>query len=434
MRRFKRLCLFFSLTIVALFYPIAGMGIIYIDIDSPHIRKFYLAVPEIEEVGRVPQGIRREIEQTLTQDLIIADLFHLMERDKLPQKGVYVTEATVDFGAWAAVGTEFLLSVGLSVKGDNVSAEFRLFDVVQGVYITGKRYRAPKEGTRLVVHKMADEIVYQLTGEKGIFRTRMLFVSNRTGNKEVYVMDVDGHNQKNVTRNGSINISPAWSRDGKSFLYTCFRRRNPDLYQISLSTGRTTLLSAVTGLNATPAWSPDGKRIAMMMRGKDNTDIYVLSPRGKNPSKLTRSWANEASPTWSPDGKQIAFVSDRSGSPQIYIVDLATRKARRLTFEGGYNCSPAWSPKGDRIAFAGREGRRFQIYSVRPDGTKLRKLTDKGNNEHPSWAPNGRHIAFASTRKGNYDIYIMTEDGGGPWRVTTSRGNDTEPAWSPWLK
>ncbi|MBW2039151.1 MAG: Tol-Pal system beta propeller repeat protein TolB [Deltaproteobacteria bacterium] len=431
----KKLPFFVLFLMITTILPLTtSRGIIYIDIDSPHIRKFYLALPEIEGLGSAPQEIKKEIEGTLTQDLIISNLFYLMERERLPQKGVYITEATMDFGAWASVGAEFLLSVGLSAEGGKVLTEFRLFDVVQGIYIAGKRYRGPKEGVRLMVHRMADEIIHQLTGERGIFQTKITFVSDRSGNKEIYLMDFDGRNVEMVTYNGSINISPAWSPDGESLLYTSFRRRNPDLYQVLLSMKRTILLSAVTGLNAAPAWSPDGKRIALMMRGNGNTEIYLLNSEGKNPSRLTRSWANKASPTWSPDGRHIAFVSDRSGSPQVYVMDLPNGKIRRLTYEGSYNCSPAWSPKGDRIAFAGQAEGRFHIYTIRPDGTELRKLTGEGNNEHPSWAPNGRHIAFASNRKGNYDIYIMTEDGGGPWRTTTSRANETEPAWSPWLR
>lgn len=422
------------LLIAVIFSPTAGRGIIYIDIDSPHIRKFYLALPEIKELGSAPREIKKEIEKTLAQDLTISNLFYLMERERLPQKGVYITEATVDFSAWTGVGAEFLLSVGLAAGGDKVLTEFRLFDMIQGTYIAGKRYRGSQEDVSTMAHRMADEVIYQLTGERGIFQTKIAFVSDRTGNKEIYLMDFDGKNQKPITDNGSINISPAWSPGAKSLLYTCFRRRNPDLYQVFLSPRRTILLSAVTGLNAAPAWSPDGKRIALMMRGNDSTEIYLLNPRGKKPSRLTHSWANKASPTWSPDGKQIAFVSDQSGSPQIYIIEMPNGKMRRLTYGGRYNCSPAWSPKGDRIAFAGQEEGRFHICTIKPDGTELRRLTREGNNEHPSWAPNGRHIAFASNRRGNYDIYIMTEDGGGPWRVTASGANETEPAWSPWLK
>jgi TolB protein len=435
MRQLKKLFLFFLLFMAAILsHPTTGRGIIYINIDSPQIRRFYLALPAIKDLGQFPQGMKEEVEKTLTQDLIMADLFYLMEKVKLPQQAVYITEGNVDFGVWKDTGAEFLLSVGLKADGDAISIEFRLFDVVQGVYIAGKRYRAPQGEVRGMVHKMVDEVIQQLTGERGIFQTKIAFVTDRTGNKEIALMDVDGRSENMVTHNGSINLSPAWHPDGRSLLYTCFQRRNLDLYQVFISTGRTVLLSGVAGLNAAPAWSPDGKRIALMMRGKDNTEINLLDSQGKDPSQLTHSWDNKASPAWSPDEKEIAFVSDRSGSPQIYILDLATRKLRKLTYEGSYNCSPAWSPKGDKIAFARQEEGGFQIYTIRPDGTDVKRLTREGSNEDPSWAPNGRHIAFASRKGGNYDIYMMTADGGGPWRVTTSGFNETEPAWSPWLR
>ncbi|MCJ7663247.1 MAG: Tol-Pal system beta propeller repeat protein TolB [Desulfobacterales bacterium] len=435
MRQLKKLSLFFILCMVGvLSHPDTGRGIIYIDINSPQIRKFSLALPAIKELGQPPQGIKEEVEKTLTQDLIVADLFYLMERVKQPQQAAYITEENLDFKAWEETGVEFLLSVGLKAEGDTISIEFRLFDIAQHNYIAGKRYKGSPGEVRVMAHRTIDEVIQQLTGERGICQTKIAFVTDRTGNKEISLMDVDGRTVKMVTQNGSINISPAWHPDGRSLLSTSFQRRNPDLYQVFISTGSSVLLSAAPGLNATPAWSPDGKSIALMMRGKDNTEIYLLNQQGKDPVQLTRSWDNKASPAWSPDGKQIAFVSDRSGNPQIYILDLATRKLRRLTYEGGYNCSPAWSPKGDKIAFARQEEGGFHIYTIRPDGTDVRRITSEGSNENPSWAPNGRHIAFASRRGGNYALYIMTADGGGPWRVTTSESNETEPAWSPWLQ
>lgn len=435
MRPLKKLFLFFLLFMAAhLLHPAVGRGIIYIDINSPQIRKFSLALPAIKDLGQLPQGMKEEVEKTITQDLITADLFYLLDRTKLPPQAAYVTEENVDFKQWEEAGAEFLLSIGLKTEGDAIWLEFRLFDVIQGGYIAGKRYRGSQGEARTMVHKMTNEVILQLTGEPGIFRTKIAFVTDRTGNKEITFMDVDGHGVKMVTQNGSINISPAWHPDGRSLLYTCFLRRNPDLYQVFLSTGSSVLLSAAPGPNATPAWSPDGKGIALMMRGKDGTEIYLLNQQGKDPVQLTRSWDNKASPAWSPDGKEIAFVSDRSGNPQIYILDLATRKLRRLTYEGVYNCSPAWSPKGDKIAFARQEEGGFHIYTIRPDGTDVRRITREGSNENPSWAPNGRHIAFASRRGKNYAIYITTADGGGPWRVTTSESNETEPAWSPWLQ
>jgi TolB protein len=435
MKAFKKRALFFLLFMAALLlHPAAGRGIIYIDINSPETRKFYLALPAIKDLGQLPPGMREEVEKTITQDLVVADLFYLVERAKLPPQTAYITEENVDFKQWEETGAEFLLSMGLKAEGDAISIEFRLFDIIQRVYIAGKRYKGSQGEIRVMAHKTIDEVIKQLTGERGIFQTKIAFVTDRTGNKEIALMDVDGHAVKMLTQNGSINISPAWQPDGRSLLYTCFQRRNPDLYQVSLLTGSSVLLSAAPGPNAAAAWSPDGKGIALMMRGKDNTEIYLLNSQGKDPVQLTRSWDNKASPAWSPDGKQIAFVSDRSGSPQIYILDLASQKQRRLTYEGSYNCSPAWAPKGDRIAFARQEEGGFNLYTIRPDGTDVRRITREGSNESPSWAPNGRHLAFASRRGKNYAIYLTTADGGGPWKVTTSESNETEPAWSPWLQ
>jgi TolB protein len=435
MRSLKKFALFFLLVMAAhLSHPDTSRGIIYIDINSPQARKFYLALPPIKDLGQLPQGMREEVEKTITQDLVMADLFYLVEKTKLPPQTAYITEENVDFKQWEEAGTEFLLSMGLKAEGETIAMEFRLFDVIQHVYIAGKRYRGSPAEVRVMAHRAIDEVIKQLTGERGIFQTRIAFVTDRTGNKEIALMDVDGHSVKILTQNGSINISPAWHPDGRSLLYTCFQRRNPDLYQVFIATGNSVLLSAVPGPNAAAAWSPDGKSIALMMRGKDNTEIYLLNSLGKDPVQLTRSWDNKTSPTWSPDGKQIAFVSDRSGSPQIYILDLASQKQRRLTYEGNYNCSPAWSPKGDKIAFARQEEGGFHLYTIRPDGTDVRRITREGSNENPSWAPDGRHIAFTSRSGGNYAIYITTADGGGPWRVTTSESNETEPAWSPWLQ
>jgi TolB protein len=419
-------------------YPGTGKGAVYIDIGAPQIRKFYLALPKVKGIGGTPPEIAKAMEEALFQDLTISDLFYILEQEKMPHSEEYITEGNVDYTAWEDAGAEFLLSVGLKADGGRIATEFRLFDVVQHIYVAGKRYRGTREGVRIMVHRMVDEIIQELTGEQGIFQTKIAFITDATGNKEISSMDVDGFNIQPVTKNGSINISPAWHPNGKSLLFTCFRRRNPDLYQIFLSTGSEILLSDVPGLNAAPAWSPDGKRIALMMSGEENSEIYLLDSHGKNPFRLTHSWDNKASPTWSPDGKQIAFVADRSRNPQIYIMDLATGKIRRLTYQGSYNCSPAWSPKGDKIAFAGQDGGVFQIYTIRPDGTGLKRLTREGNNEYPSWAPNGRHIVFSRKMGGrlggNADLYIMTADGGGPWKVTNSLPNETEPAWSPWLQ
>jgi TolB protein len=410
-----------------------AMAIVYIKIDSPSIRKFYLALPEVQIMPPASTQESAVLRDVLLQDLTITNLFNLMESRALPQQQVHVTEKNIDYTAWANAGAEFLLSTVVSIEAGAVVTEFRLFDVVQGTYITGKRYKGTANSMRLMAHRMADEVFYQLTGERGIFETKLAFVSNRTGNKEIYIADYDGHNIHAVTRNGSINMSPAWAPDGNSILFTCFRRRNPDLYQVHLATGRISLVSSETGLNAAPDWSPDGSRIALMMRGKGDSDIYVINKDGSNRQKLYGSWANEASPSWSPDGKQLAFVSDRSGTPQIYVLDVRTGGTRRLTYQGGYNSSPVWSPRGNSIAYVGRDGGGLHVYTIQADGTEVRKLTTVGSNESPSWAPNGRYLAYASRRGGKYDVCIVTENGAGPWKIGESDANETAPAWSPWL-
>ncbi len=423
-------------TVIAAFmiiYPSLGTEVIYIDINSPQIRKFYLAMPPIYDITSVSQQLVKEFEETLVHDLILSDLFHIMTHSALPQQGIFVTENNVDYMQWMKAGAEFLLSIGIKSQGDVISAECRLFDVMQHIYIAGKRYKGKDDEIRLIAHRMSDAIVQHLTGERGIFLTKIAFVTDRTGNKEIAISDIDGHNLQMATKNGSINISPAWHPNGTSLLFTCFRRRNADLYQLSLNTGMITLLSAAPGLNAAAQWSPDGKKVVLMMRGSDNVELFLIEQDGKNATKLTNSWGNKSSPAWAPDGKQIAFVSDRSGSPQIYILDLASRKERRLTYEGKYNCKPAWSPKGDKILFARLEEGRFNIYSIKPDGTGLKRLSQDGNCEDPSWAPNGRHFVYTCKKGDNYDIYIMTADGGGPWQVTNTPANETQPAWSPWL-
>ena len=231
MKLLQWLSVFFAFMMVVLVQipTAASEEIIYIDIGAPQIRKYYLAVPRIEGVGSTPPGIIKEMEEALSQDLTIADLFYLMERENLPHTEGYVTEGNVDYKAWEEAGAEFLLSVGLKAEGEKVSTEFRLFDVAQHIYIAGKRYRGTQDGIRVMVHRMVDEIIWQLTGEQGIFQTKIAFITDSTGNKEISLMDVDGFNVQMVTHNGSINISPAWHPNGKSLLYTCFRRRNPDL-------------------------------------------------------------------------------------------------------------------------------------------------------------------------------------------------------------
>lgn len=413
-----------------------GKGIVYIEIDSPQLRLYRLAFPRVVPLGAPEDRTTEALDQLLRRDLEIAHLFEFLPRGELPQKGVFLSPDAVEYRLWQETAAEFLLSVGYESLGSTLVMSFYLYDCVQSRSIGAKRYRSLRTAWREMVHRLVDDVLELLTGRKGLFLSRIAFVRNTPqGLKEIYMAPPDGAEVTPLVKNGSINISPAWSPDGKRLLFTCFRRRNPDLYLLDLPTGKVKVLSSHPGPNAAAAWSPKGDQIALMMRGKGGgTDLFLLPCRGGPPRPLTRTPENETSPAWSPDGKFLAYVSDRTGSPQIYVMDLESRKSKRITFVGNYNCSPAWSPQGDWIAFSGRWEGLFRIFLVRQDGRDLRLISGgRGDHESPSWAPNGRHLVFSSNAHGNYDLWITTVQGGGPWRITFSEADETEPAWSPLL-
>ncbi len=412
---------------------------VYIYIDSPATTKFPIAIPHFKNLGNVPDDrhVSTSLSSVISKDLEISGLFRLIDSSiflKDPDDSG-ITANSIDWGDWSSIGAEALIKGGFHFEENGIRVEARLFDVIRGSFITGKRYFGKPDDIRIVSHKFADEAIYRLTGQRGISQTQIAFVSDASGSKEIYLIDFDGHNRTKVTNHRSIVISPAWSPDGKKLIFTSYRDKNPDVFLREIFYGREKKVSSRKGLNIAPDWSPDGEKIVLTLSQDDgNSDIYVIRPDGKKVNRLTSNWANDVSPCWSPDGKEIAFVSNRSATPQIYIMKVKNRKVRRLTFEGGYNTSPSWSPKGDRIAYAGRRGGTFAIYTINTDGSGLNQLTSSpGSNESPSWSPNGRHIAFSSSRSGSKKVYIMLADGLGERAVTWGKGNDTNPCWSPYL-
>jgi len=405
---------------------------VYLDFTSPVIKRIptaiLLSTPSTEE-GKL--RISEKIFNILSNDLIFSGVFDIIKPSDYPSQSV---DTPVDYQAFRAIGAEVLITCSWKVSGKTLITEFRHFDTIEQRQRNGKRYRGSIDQLRKMVHKFANIVYESYTGEKGIFETKIVFVSAISGTKEIYIMDFDGHNVKRLTWNRSINLSPSWSPDGGKVLFTSYVNRNPDLYCLDLSTGLKRRISARLGLNAGAVWSPDGKKIALMMRKGGGSKIFLINSDGSNPIPLTSGYSNDASPTWSPDGKKIAFVSNRSGSPQIYIMNSDGTNLRRLTYEGKYNASPAWSPKGDKIAFARMENGRFNIFTISPTGENERRLTENsGNNEDPSWAPNGRFIAFSSNRDGVSEIYVMNANGSNQRKITFFKGGETSPSWSPFL-
>ncbi|MBI3079100.1 MAG: Tol-Pal system beta propeller repeat protein TolB [Deltaproteobacteria bacterium] len=434
------------LLLVGLLLALGGTGAgqkVYLDINAPGFKRLPIAIAPLVNLARQRGGDRvgEEIAQVLTYDLEASGLFKVLDPISFIEDPARagIEREQIEFRDWSLIGAEALVKGTVALDGSppgELRVQFRLFDVVDARSLTGKEYRAQLRDVRKVAHRMANEILYQFTGEEGVFETRIAFVSTRTGNKELFLMDYDGFGVQQLTSHRSINLSPAWTPDGRSLTFTSFRAGEPQLFRLNLAAGQLLRLSASPGLNVGAAWAPDGRRLALTLSRDGNPELYVMDRDGGGLQRLTRHPGIDVSPTWSPDGQEIAFVSDRTGNPQIFVLTLRTGDLRRLTFQGSYNASPAWSPRGDRIAYACRTESSFDICTISPDGSNSQRLTfAAGNNEHPSWSPDGRHLVFASNRAtGRYALYRMLANGSNLTRIATGSGEDLSPAWSPRLR
>ncbi len=295
-----------------------------------------------------------------------------------------------------------------------------------------QEYRGPLAQWRSLVHRFADDVVMQFTGEPGIATTRIAFVTDEGRNKELWVMDADGANAQALTHDASIAQEPSWAPDGSLLLFTSYRGRSgPQLWVLAPETRRPFLVSGRPGINTSGSYSPDGRSIACTLTQDGNAEIYRLDARGGAPQRLTNHRSIDASPCWAPTGREIAFTSDRSGTPQVLVMNADGGNVHPLTWDAGYMDSPAWSPKGDRIAYVVRTDRGFDIWTRHPDGTTPTRIVSGGDNENPSWSPDGRHIVFTSDRDGRRALWVSDLDGGAPRKLDAGGHVALSPAWSP---
>jgi TolB protein len=372
-----------------------------------------------------------EIHQVLSADLDYSRIFSLLPR-KYYDYIRPLDPGNIFFKDWESIQANILFVGEITDgQGDDVVFEGKLYDIKGARFISGKRYQVPKNLYRLAAHRMADEIVKTLSGEKPIFTSKIVCVSDRDGNDELYMMDYDGQNQTRLTFNALRDYMPTWSPDGKTIAYTSYKNLNAGLYLLNLEAGKVTPVST-RGTNFSASFSPDGKKLAFCSTMDGNTEIYVANSDGKNIRRLTFNEAIDSSPSWSPTSREIAFVSDRSGQgqPQIYIMDAEGSNVRRISFGGSYHDAPAWSPSGDRIAYVSRVENIFDLYVLNLRNNQIIKLTESNaRNESPSWSPDGRHIVFTSNLGGSLQLYAIDFDGANLRRLT-SQGNNKLPDWS----
>ena len=322
---------------------------------------------------------------------------------------------------------------GFSQKGTETLLEGVLYDSLRHDEVGGKRYVGPPKMARTMMHRFADELVFQYTGEQGIARSWIAFVSEVDSGKELFLMDYDGYHPRRLTYDATLNLAPAWSPDKRRLAFVSYRNGDdPQIEELDLATGHRRTLVAFPGMNITPEWSPDGNALAFAATKDGNSEIYKVDKSGQKFERLTENRAADLAPSWSPTGREIAFTSDRGGSPQVYLMSADGSNVRRLTFEGSYNTAAVWSPKGNWIAYVCRdEHKLLKICVISPDGQQWRRLSaGNSNDESPSWAADGRHIAFSSTRHGRRDIYMMALDGTEVERLTTNGSYNDDPAWS----
>ncbi len=401
---------------------------VYIDINSPYLRKIPISIGCTRDDSKsILKKMSEETADVLKDDLqysgyfSIKDIFQKKESEKEDRKVFISTLDDVSLYADCRV----------SYADEEVTAEFRLYDAVEERFIIGRRYRGRAEDLRRIVHRFSDEVLKRITGIRGSFESKIVYVSGGKGQKSLVVCDYDGKNAKVIRKDDDIIASPVWSRKGSKIAYTSYREGRPEMYVIDFDKGAERKVSLPGNLPLAGDWSPSGNRLAVTLSVKGNADIYVLD---LDSGKLTNPFPGrylDLSPSWSPDGRKIAFTSNRHGSPQIFIYDFSRNDVRRLTYSGSYNTAPSWSPDGRKIAFISRTNGRFHIATINASGTGMKYLTsESGNNESPSWSPDGRFIIFASDRDGVYKIYIMKSDGSGEKRIGMSGGKETEPQWS----
>jgi TolB protein len=406
-----------------------------IEVGSPDFRPYPLAIPKVRATAAGPAAkAARTLTKVLRFDFDLSAQLELLDPASYlaDPKKEGMTPPTIRFEDWINVGAEGLLKGVVRDEGGERVAELRFFDVTTGRPLLSKTYPVSPERARPVAHAFADALIETLTGVPGIFQTQIAVARKSREGRELWVMDVDGQNLRPVTQNGSLNLLPSWTSDGRSLIFTSYIKHNPNLYRVRLSNGRLSLLSAERGLNTGGAMSPDGQKIALTLSRDGNSEIYVMSADRTGLKRLTREWAIDSSPTWSPDGRRLAFVSSRFGDPHIFVMNADGSEPRRLTDKGNYNTTPDWSPRGDLIAFTARDERNvFDIFTVDVSTRVIRRLTqDQGNNEEPSFSPDGNHIVFTSTREGRSQVWVMAVDGTNQRRLT-SKGGFATPAWSP---
>ena len=351
--------------------------------------------------------------------------------------GLVADESTrPDLATWRQKGVDALVTGSVTPQADGrFDVRLRLWDVVRGQDLGGQSYAVTLADLRLSAHRISDFVYEKLTGEKGIFSTRIAYVTKAATRFSLWVADSDGENAQSALASPEPIISPAWSPNGSQLAYVSFESRKPVIYAHDLATGNRRLLANFRGSNSAPAWSPDGRQIVATLSRDGGSQLYALDANnGGEPRRLTQSSSIDTEPAFSADGKYIYFVSDRGGAPQIYRMSPTGGNAERVTFTGSYNISPALSPDGRWLAYVSRVGGAFKLQVMELAGGSVAQITDTTADESPSFAPNSRLIVYATRQQGREALMTTTLDGKIKTRLAGATGDIREPDWGPFSR
>lgn len=352
-----------------------------------------------------------------------------------PLPGALDETSRPDLAPWRERGADSLLTGSVTRLADGrFDVRFRLWDVVRTADLGGLSYPVAATDLRLAAHRIADYIYEKITGEKGVFSTRIAYVTKAGNRHNLWVADADGENARAALTSPEPIISPSWAPGGGQLAYVSFESRKPVIYAHEVASGRRRLLANFRGSNSAPAWSPDGKQVVATLSLSGNAQLYAMDTSGGEPRRLSQSSSIDTEPVFSADGQQIYFVSDRGGSPQIYRMPAQGGGAQRVTFTGNYNISPALSPDGRWLAFISRVNGAFRLHVMELSTGTVTALTETSGDESPSFAPNGRMIIYATRDKGAEALMTTTVDGRIKTRLAGAQGDIREPEWGPFLR
>ncbi|MGH2571532.1 MAG: hypothetical protein ACRDGR_09915 [bacterium] len=387
-----------------------------IDVTKEADRRIAIGIPKLanlpaETIGSPPDRV-------VAFDLELSGWFQPIHAGLLPPRTA---------PDWARLGAEVV--VELALPGP---LEGKVRDVGSGEVLFQKTY-GDGLSLRQRLHVFCDDVVFALTGEKGLARTKIVCEWDPGEGKRVVLMDVDGFGIKELTGERALELGPRWSTDGKRAVYTSYASGYPDVYVHDLKVGHRERVAHYEGLNATGEIGPDGVTLLLTLSEVGNPEIYSKNLESGTMQRLTTHRGTDTSPTWSPDGSKIAFVSDRTGSPQVYTMRADGSHVERVTLRGNYNTAPDWSPDGRRIAYCSLRSDGFQIQVLDLDGGEVITVTEGGGCEDPSWSPDGRSILYSRSAGGRTDLYVTNVNERRALRVSGVSGRYTVPDWSPFL-